>query len=329
MHRVFRNIAAAVLSAFVLAAAPAVSAAPPKVVVGTTMWIGYAPLFVAVDQKLFKAHGITVDLRVFSDGSVVLPAVATKSLDLGTVTYDMLAGQVDQGLKLKAVFPIDYSNGGDAMVVDKSVKSLKDLKGKIVAFNELTPSEILLAYFLQKEGMTMADIKPVNIPAEQVGAALLAGTAFAGVTYEPHITEVIKKDKKKSFVVKFTSKEAPGLISDFFVASHDGIANRRADFDAFFKGYLDGIASMKKSPAKAVKSIAKQMGISEAEVKEQLPLVQIVDGPQLKSMMTDGGSDLSIFKTAPVIIETLKAKGQLKSDTMIADTVDASFVQGF
>jgi len=328
MQRTIRSLAA-VAFAGVLAFAVPLAHAASQLVVGTTVWIGYAPLYVAVDQNLFKPHGITVDLKNFSDGSLMPGAVAGKTLDLATVTYDMLAGQVDQGLALKAVFPIDYSNGGDAMLVDKSVKSMSDLKGKTVAFNELSPSEVLLAYLLQREGMSMSDIKPVNVPAEQVGVALLSGAAAAGVTYEPHITEVLKKDKDKRFIVNHSSKEVPGLISDFFIASTDGIAKRRADFEAFFKGYLDGVAAMKKSPAKAIKSIAKQMGVTEAEVKEQLALVKIVEGAELKAMMTDGGSAVSIYKTAPLIIDTMKAKGQLKSPVVIADTVDPSFVQGF
>src|SRR3546814_17754588 len=79
------------------------------------------------------------------------------------LTYDQVVASVAKGLKHRVVMPIDFSNGGDAIVADASVQSVADFKGKKVGFNQLSPSDFMLAYALQQNGMSDKDIDAVKM----------------------------------------------------------------------------------------------------------------------------------------------------------------------
>jgi NitT/TauT family transport system substrate-binding protein len=109
---------------------------------------------------------------------------------------------------------LDVSMTADAMLTDGSVASVKDLKGKQVAYEEGTTSDILLNYALSKNGMTIADIQRVPMPAADAGSALIAGKVPVAVTYEPYIS--LAKAQNGKVKMLFSAGRIPA-ISDVFV----------------------------------------------------------------------------------------------------------------
>ena len=68
----------------------------------------------------------------------------------------------------------------------------------------------------------------------------------------------------------YSSKDAPGLITDVMVFKTEYIKANPDVIKALIQGYLDGLDYMKKNPDKAAEIIGKFMGVTGAEVKEQL-----------------------------------------------------------
>ena len=166
---------------------------------------------------MYKKHGLEVALKTFSDPAMLPSSVTSKAVDGSLMTYDQLIGAVAQGQKLKVVMPIDYSNGGDAVLADKTINKITDLKGKKVAYSPLSPSDFLISYALKVNGMTAKDISPVNMALEAVPSAMASKAVSAGVTYEPNVSQILAMDSGKQFHVIYSSKEAPGLIADVLV----------------------------------------------------------------------------------------------------------------
>jgi NitT/TauT family transport system substrate-binding protein len=324
--RLLRPLAAALLLVSGTLVSPGLIAAT-TLKLGSVVWIGYGPFYVADALDLYKKHGVKVVLQNFNDNALLPSAVATGSIDLATLTYDQVIGQVPQGLPLKVVMPIDYSNGGDAIVATKRINSVADFKSRKVAYNTLSPSDFLLAYALQSNKLTQKDIQQVVMTPEAVPAALTSGAVEIGVTYEPNVSQILAIDDGNKFHVVYSSKDAPGLITDVLVVTRDFARKRPNDVMAVMKGYLDGLDYMKKNPDAAAKLIGKAMGISEQEVKEQLAGVYNPPLVEMPKYFQKSKETTSLHASGAVIGELLKTNGQIKKAPAIEETYDDSLVK--
>jgi len=169
----------------------------------TVVWIGYGPFYVADALDLYKKYNLKVSLQVFNDPALIPAAIASGAVDGGMLTYDQVVGQVAAGRAQKVVMPIDYSNGGDAIVADSSITKLADFKGKKIGYNPLSPSDFLLSYALKTAGLTEKDITPVSMTPEAVPAGMASGQLPIGVTYEPSLSQVLSQGGGKKFKVVF------------------------------------------------------------------------------------------------------------------------------
>lgn len=306
--------------------APA-SAAVTSVKIGTVIWIGYGPFYVAESLDLFKKYNLKVSLQVFSDPALIPPALESSALDGAMLTYDQVIGQVAAGKGMKVVMPIDYSNGGDAIVASKSITKVSDIKGKTVGYNPLSPSDFLLAYALKTHGLTDKDIQSVSLTPESVPAAMASGQMPVGVTYEPSVSQILSQGGGKQFRVLYSSKQAPGLIADVLVYDDKAIKAKPEQIQGVIKGYLDGLAYMKAKPNEAAAIIGKFMGISAADVKEQLNGVYNIPLAEMPKAFAPGKDTTSYYVSGAVIADLLKAKGQITQTPTTESTIDAQFVK--
>lgn len=320
-------LAARPLAALALAgAATAASAAPTSVKVGSLVWIGYGPFYVADALDLYKKYDLKVTLQMFSDPALIPPALVGGAVDLAMLTYDQVIGQVGAGQAMRVVMPIDYSNGGDAIVAAKSITKLADFKGKKIGFNPLSPSDFLLTYALKTAGLSEKDITPVSMTPEAVPAAMASGQMPIGVTYEPSLSQVLSQGGGAKFHVVFSSKNAPGLIADVLVAQDKTIKARPKEITGVIRGYLDGLAYMKAKPDEAAKIIGKAMGISAQEVRAQMAGVYNIPLAEMPKAFVKSKETTSYHGSGAIIGELLKAKGQIKAVPPIEATIDGQFV---
>jgi len=290
--------------------------------IGTVVWIGYGPFYVAEQLDLFKKSGVKVTMQMFTDPALIPAAVTGGTVDGGMITYDQVISAVAKGSSMRVVSPIDYSNGGDAIVSTLDITSIKQFKGQKVAFNPLSPSDFLLSYALQSNGMTEKDVKSINMSPEGVPAAMASGGVKVGVTYEPSVSEIVAMDGGKKFHVVFSSKDAPGLITDVLVFKKEFIGKNPDVVKALIQGYIDGLEYMKKSPNEAAKVIGKVMGISDKEVLEQLSGVYNMTADEFGAVFAKSDKTTSLYGSGAVISKILKAKGEIKSIPKTEDTYD-------
>jgi NitT/TauT family transport system substrate-binding protein len=323
--RLLRN---AVMNACLIGAVglfPLAAQAVEKLRIGTVVWVGQAPFYVADKLDLFKAHGLKVDLQMFSDPTMVPTAMVGNALDGGTLTYDQVVSAAARGIPQKVVMPIDFSNGGDAIVADQSIKSVNDFKGKKVGFSPLSTSDFLLAYALKSHGLSDKDIVPVSMTPENVPSAMASGSLPIGVTYEPNVSQVVGQPGNKFHVV-YSSKEAPGLITDVLVFDEHVIAKRPAAIKALMQGYLDGLAYIENHPDEAAVIIAKVLGVSPEEAKEQLKTVYNIKLPEMAKNFEKSDATTSFYGSGELIAQLLKANGQINNIPDFGTTFDTRFV---
>jgi len=299
-------------------AVPTLAAAGTPVNVGVVTWIGYGPIYCAAANGYYKKYGLDVKLVNFSDNSVMAGAVQSGELDATTMTYDQVIASNARGWKLKVVMPVDYSVGGDAILAGATIQSVKDLKGRKVAFMAASPSDFLLGYALAKDGMSERDVQSVNTTPEGVVGIMAGGSADVGVTYEPNVSVLVKSGGGKRFHVLMSSREARGMITDVLVLKESVITKNPK--------LVDGLAFMKSDPAKAVAIIAKTLEITPAEAAEQLPNIENPALPNLGDVFKKTPELPSFYASGKVIGDILKREGQIDTSPPTEITYDASFV---
>jgi NitT/TauT family transport system substrate-binding protein len=317
------------LAGLCLAAAtllPVAASAAESLKIGTVVWAGYAPFYVADALDLYKKHGLKVQLQFFNDPAMIPSAMAGGALDGGMLTYDQVINSAAKGLAHKVVMPIDFSNGGDAIVAEKAITSVADFKGRKVGFNPLSPSDFLLAYALKSNGMSAKDVQPVNMTPEAIPGAMASGSLPVGVTYEPNVSQILGMPGDKFHVV-YSSKDAPGLITDVLVFDEKMIARKPAAIKAMILGYADGLAYIQSHPDEAAKIIGKVLGVDAEEAKAQMGGVYNIPLGEMETNFTKAEATTSFYGSGAVIAQLLKDNGQIPAIPDFAKTYDDQFVK--
>jgi NitT/TauT family transport system substrate-binding protein len=292
---------------------------------GTVVWIGYGPFYVAEALDLYKKYGLSVKLQFMNDPGLLPAALASHSVDGAMLTYDQVIGSDAKGLKQKVVMPIDFSDGADAIVATSDVKTVAAFKGKKIAYNPLSPSDFLLSYALQSHGLSDKDISSVNMTPEAIPGAMVSGSLPIGVTYEPNVSQILSAGKGKFHVI-YSSHDAPGLIADVLVFDQSFIDAHPAEVKSILHAYADGLAYMKSHPQEANQIIGKALGVNADEVKAQLAGVYNIPTQEMAQSFVKGPTTKSYFTSGTVIGSLLVKKGQISAAPPIEGTIDAQFV---
>ncbi|BCB25308.1 hypothetical protein SKTS_01940 [Sulfurimicrobium lacus] len=330
MHFTLKSLNTFIATGSLLLAAsltPLAAQAATSVKIGTTMWVGYGPFFVAEAKDFYKKHDLKVSLQVFTDPALIPTAMAGGSVDGALLTYDQVIGTVAKGMAHRVVMPVDYSAGGDAIAATSDVTKVSDFKGKKIGFNPLSPSDFLLSYALQKNGLAEKDIQVVPMTPEDVPAAMASGGIKIGVTYEPSLSQVLSQGGGKKFHVVFSSKDAPGLIADVLVFDQKYIKAHPKEIKGIIEAYVEALAYMKSHADESAAIIGKTMGVSAKEAKAQLTGVYNIPLKEMPKAFVKSPETTSYFTSGDVIGKLLKSKGQIKAIPATEATIDDQFVK--
>ncbi|MDQ0391139.1 ABC transporter substrate-binding protein [Labrys monachus] len=289
---------------------------------GIEPWLGYGQWHVAQAKGMFKANGLAdVQIVNFSEDKDLGAALASGQLDAANVATHTAMGMVAAGLPIKIVMMLDVSMTADAMIAGKGITSIKDIKGKQVAFEEGTTSDILLKYALARNGMSVADIEPVPMPAADAGSALIAGRVPVAVTYEPYLTTA--KAQNKDVTSIFTASEDPGLISDVLVVRDEVIKARPGQVLAMVKAWDAALAAYNANTPDGRAIISKAVGSSVEDLNTAFDGVRYYSLAENKKALT---GDFATKTFADVEAAAKNAK-LLQADVTAEQMIDPDFVK--
>ncbi len=169
MQRSFIAVAAATFATLA-------SAQETKVNIGISGWTGFAPLTLAREAGLFKKHGLDVTIKKIPQKDRHL-AIASGDIQCAATTVETWIVWTANGIPTTQIFQLDKSYGADGMVVKPGVAKIADLKGKTVAASAPgTAPYFTLAWMLKKNGLSLKDVKIVNLEPQAAANAFVAGT---------------------------------------------------------------------------------------------------------------------------------------------------------
>ena len=289
---------------------------------GIEPWLGYGQWNVADAKGIFKQKGLNdVQIVNFTEDKDINAALASGTIDGANIATHTAMGMVAAGLPVKIVLLLDVSMQADAILAGKDIATVKDLKGKQIAFEEGTTSDILLNYALRQNGMSIADIKKVPMPAADAGSALIAGRVPVAVTYEPYLTTARAQDKTVKLL--FTAGEDPGLVSDVLVVRDDVIKQHPGQVLAMVKAWDAALKAYQANTAEGREIISKAVGSSVADLNTAF------DGVKYYSLAENKSALLGDFtkKTFVDVEDAAKKAGLLKADVTPEQIIDPAFVK--
>lgn len=291
--------------------------------IGYSTWVGYGPLFLARDNRYFDEAGVNVELTNIEDPKLRFAALAAGKLDGLVTTLDTMSLYWKPNFQFQAVVGLDDSKGGDGIVATDAIKSIKDLRGKRVAFNEGSVSHFFLSVLLRQNGMTEKDVKGINMRQDDAGAAFLSGKVDAAVTWEPWLSRAKRAPHGHILV---DSSQTPGLIVDVMVIRRGVITAHPDAVRAAVVGWYKGVEYWKKNPDDADRIMAKAVGGWLKDVKtfqETLDGVRYYDEAINRDYMAPGGQ---IYMTAQNAIDIWTSLGKITTKEAAGDLVNNSFV---
>jgi sulfonate transport system substrate-binding protein len=155
-------------------------------------------------EKRLAGQNVKVEWLNFPMGPQAMEAIGTNSLEIGSAaaTPPIFAQAAGIDFVYAANTPPGKSGSGGAIIVpiNSPLHSVRDLKGKRIAFQPGSVWQYLLIKVLEREEMQYSDIQPIKMPPADATAAFHAGAIDAWVQGEPYLTLVQQKHEGRVLV---------------------------------------------------------------------------------------------------------------------------------
>ena len=225
------------------------------------VWAGWGPIIYANDgfraSKAWKTPGgedFKVELILIDDPVAMRDAYASGSVHIGWATLDMVPLFLEGLQKDSRVMPriyqqVDWSNGGDGIVVRDSIKTMSDLRGKSIVLAQNSPSHFFALNALINAGVQPAEVEfKFTQDAFQAAAAFNADKSIAGcVTWAPDIYNLEGVQGNRLIVTTATANK---LIADVWFARADFAKDHPDITEGLVRGIFDAMEELKQQEAR-------------------------------------------------------------------------------
>ena len=231
------------------------------------VWAGWGPIILANNgfkpEKVWKTPDgkeFRVELVLIDDPAAMIAAYAAGQVHIGWGTLDMVPlfvdGMVDKTGKVKdsRVMPrifqqIDWSNGGDGIVVREDVKTVADLRDKKLVLAQNSPSQYFALNMLVAGGVQPSEVNMIYTnTAFEAAAAFAANKNISGVvSWSPDIYNLAKAKGNRMLV---NTQTANKLIADIWFARADFAQDNPGIIEGLVRGIFDSMEELKKPDRK-------------------------------------------------------------------------------
>jgi NitT/TauT family transport system substrate-binding protein len=310
------------------------------VVLGLNVWAGWAPIFYAnggtepsTDSLFYKKYGFKVAIKIIDSPSESINAFASGNIHATAWTLDMIPLfyeqlKADSRALPRAFLQVDWSNGGDGIVVRKDIGSVADLKGKKIALAQHSPSHYLLLNLLINAGLQPDDVDlRFTEDAFQAAAAFNADKSLAGcVSWAPDVYKLAEAPGNKLLVSTATANK---LISDVMFARADFVRDNPKIIDGLVRGFFDAVEELKTEAnrKKAAAFMGKAYGLPADEAFGMLADAHSTNFAENKAFFLNQNNPTNFeryWETASTLYLKL---GSISSAVRFDQVMDFSFVK--
>ena len=289
MRSPFTAFLIAILSSLLALQGCAPPSAPPPLRVGTNLWVGYEPLYLA--RSLGHYSQTPIQMVEFTSTTEVMRALRAGEIEAAGLTLDEAIYLVAEGLDLRVVMVFDYSSGGDALMTRPDITSLEGLRNKRVGVENSAVGALMLQAVLEAGRLGLEDVSIQTLTANEQVAAYQNGRVDAVITFEPNMARLRTLGAHNLF----NSRAIPGRIMDVLVVRTEAMASRREPITSLIKGYFTALGHLHAQPQDAHLRMSARLGDNVAAQLDGIHQPDLSENKAILSQLDDKARQLASF----------------------------------
>lgn len=314
MHRGSSRPLTFLLSLLVLVLSGCMSEPQPPLRIGTNVWIGSEPLYLAREMNYLDRNA--AQLVEYPSASEVSRAFRNQAIDAMVISLDELFLLAQSGLQPKVVLAVDVSNGADVVVGRAGMNTMKDLRGKRVAVESGAVGAFVLSRALTLNGMQASNISIVHLETNEHLAAFKKGNIDGAVTFDPYCGQMLEAGAH----TVFDSTQIPGEIVDLLAVRASVLDKNPKAVQSVLTAWFKALDYLEHNP----KDAAARMAVREQTTGDQfLRALQGLRFPSradnLKMLAGDKpGLAISGRQLMTLMVEAKLLRNTLEIDSLLA-----------
>ncbi len=246
--------------------------------IGTNLWVGYQPLYLARENKYFDRHTRLVE---FPNATEVLRSFRNHTLEAACVSLDEALLLRQYGIPISVILVTDFANSGNAILTRDDIHDMKHLSEKVIGVESGALGAYFLARALKMNNMTLNDVKIRRLAVDVHKDMFLAGKIDAVVTFDPIRSQLLANKAKEIFSGREISDEIIGVI----VIRNDLPKNHEKQITNLVRAWFMALADINKHPQQTAEFFSDHLKISPAQVLSALQDIRQPDVEENRKLL--------------------------------------------
>jgi NitT/TauT family transport system substrate-binding protein len=254
---------------------PAIGQAAQPLRIGTNVWPGYEPLYLAAEHEDWRSK-LNIRMVEYPSATEVIRAFRNRALEGAALTLDEVLTLREANIPLKVIAVLDISSGGDVILAKADIAHFSELAGRRIGVESNALGAYMLTRALELHDMTLDQLEVVPLGVSAHEAAFRRETVDAVVTFEPVRTRLLDAGAHEVF----SSREIPGEVVDVLVVHADTLRTERPRLRELLEGWFRALGHLQSDPLAAARFTAQRLRITPEQVVASYAGLELPDPAQ-------------------------------------------------
>jgi len=282
----------------------------------------FSQAYIAQKKGFFEKYGLAVELVYFQGGSQIIQAMLG-----GDVPLTVTAGPEGVVAKLQgadiALLSANNPTMHFSLIVAPEIKNGADLRGKRAGVSRFgSSSDFSIRYIFKSLGLSEGDVTIVQIGDNPSRLAALKSNAIQASVFTTPNSVRAKKAGFTSMVDAY--KLGLKFHGSGIAVNGTFLRERRPVVEAFFKGFLEGVAYAKQNREESIRLIKEFLKLSDQDEAEDSYQVIIQEVQPRKPYPLKEGVETVLRNIESTVPKAKTAKAEDLIDDSILRRIDQS-----
>lgn len=273
--------------------------------IGINAWPGYEFLYLAAESGILARHGLNVELKEYSSLDDTRRAFERGQIDgMASTMVEVLQASGRASRRPRIVLVTDHSAGGDVILARPGIRSVAELRGRLVAAETASLGGYVFWRAAEKAGIAADSVRLKALDQAEMEGAVRQGQVDAVVTYPPVSLAIEQLGWKRVF----DSRQLPGEIVDV-VSVDASTLERMPDLQMrLMEVWADALAYFRANRAGAVRVMSARERLTPAQFEAALASLELLDVAAMREHLEPQGRSEGILRR---VEKALRDAGQL------------------